>query len=292
MKIQLTLASEESKPAEQIESQQVKPVTETRRVKLHFVKPVVKEIFAKSVLQCGRPPLTGYSLNCYQGCAFQCHYCYAKRYKDYFTERHLKTNEIEWGDFLIAKVNAPTILGHELQESEPGKEIFISSATDCYQWSEAKYELTRKCLQVLLRHKSKHPIRILTKSPLVTRDIDLLKQFPDLQVGMSIATNDEQVKRKFEGRSPSIKSRIWALEKLKQSGIKTFAGIAPILPLNARELAGMLEGKVEWAFLDGMNYPWLVQPLFKQFDYPSYQEYLKNVRRELLFEFRKKGIEC
>ena len=108
--------------------------------------------------------------------------------------------------------------------------IFFSSVTDPYVGMEAKYKLTRKCLEVLLEFGYEGPVSILTKSPLVTRDIDLFTKFKNIEVGMTITGLDDKVSRFLEVKAPSVTSRIKALEELSKAGVNTYAFVGPIVP--------------------------------------------------------------
>jgi len=97
------------------------------------------------------------------------------------------------------------------------------------------------------------PITVQTKSPLVLRDLDLLRRGAEIEVGQPIATADESIRKLFEPGAPSIVRRIEALETLHLAGIRTYAMIAPMLP-GADELADQLSGKVDYVLIDRMNY--------------------------------------
>jgi len=165
-----------------------------------------------------------YTVNPYVGCMHGCVYCYAR-----FMARHTTHGE-EWGRFCDAKVNAPDVCRQQASRIRKGR-ISLSSVTDPYQPLEAKYELTRRILEELARHD--FFISVLTKSPLVLRDASLFRHIGNdrCEVGFSINTLDENVRRHFEPGAPSIRSRIDALETLRGSGIRTWIFIAPVLPL-------------------------------------------------------------
>ena len=158
---------------------------------------------------------TGYTANLYKGCTHGCVYCYAPS---------LTHDERRWGTYVDAKVNAPEVLERELR-GLPVEEVFLSSASDPYQPIEAKYRITRRCLQVLLR--SRFPVSILTRSPLVLRDLDLLPRFDRVRVGMSITTVPV---RRFEPGVPPLKRRIETLSRLADAGIRTWVSLAPVIP--------------------------------------------------------------
>ena len=149
------------------------------------------------------------------------------------------------------KTNAPEILQKQLKRASMGR-VMISSVTDAYQPIESKYKLTRQCLEILLQ--SQFPIDILTKSPLVLRDIDLIKKFKDIEVGITITTNDEKMQKIFEPNAPSIIARIRTLKTLHDNRIKTYAFIGPVLPMNPEALSEKINPHVDSIIIDKMNY--------------------------------------
>ncbi len=150
------------------------------------------------------------------------------------------------------KINAPEILQRQLKRARMGR-VMISSVTDAYQPIESKYKLTRQCLEALLQ--CQFPVDILTKSPLVLRDTDLIKKFKDIEVGITITTNDEKMQKIFEPNAPSIIARIRTLKTLHDSRIKTYAFIGPVLPMNPEALSEKINPHVDSIIIDRMNYP-------------------------------------
>ena len=149
----------------------------------------------------------------------------------------------DWGGYVYPKINAPELLKKEVEKKLPhkgkGKEIFLSSVTDPYQGLEAKYQLTRKCLEVLADWGFEGTLSILTKSNLVTRDIDVLKRFQQAVVGLTVTSADDGISRYFEKYAPPVSERFEALKKLNLAGIKTYAFIGPLLPHFVADEAGM-----------------------------------------------------
>jgi len=156
-----------------------------------------------------------YTANLYRGCVHGCVYCYAPS---------LIHDERQWGSYVDVRVNAPEILDRELRRVEK-KVVFLSSASDPYQLAEAKYRVTRRVLEVLLKHE--FPVLVLTRSPLVLRDLDLLKKFPWVRVGFSISTVSD---RFYEPLVPTLEARLGALKKLGEAGITTWVSMAPVIP--------------------------------------------------------------
>jgi len=206
---------------------------------------IIREIKAKSILTKSGIPDVDYCINPYVGCSHGCRYCYAT-----FMKRYSGHTE-EWGSFVDVKINAPEILQKQLKRAKRGR-VLISSVTDAYQPIESKYKLTRQCLEILLQ--SQFPVDILTKSPLVLRDTDLIKKFKDIEVGITITTNDEKMQKIFEPNAPSIMARIRTLKALHDKGINTYAFIGPVLPMNPEALSEKIRPYVDSIIIDRMNY--------------------------------------
>jgi DNA repair photolyase len=180
---------------------------------------MIKEILVKTVLSPSKLPGLDYALNPYRGCEHACVYCYAPSV--------IHWDKGKWGDLVEAKVNLPRILSKELRVKKKGV-VGLGTVTDPYQPVEKKYELTRRCLELLLMHD--FPVCIQTKSSLVLRDIDLLKQFSNLEVGITLTSHDDSVREKLEPGASSVKERLRALEELSKNGIKTWVFMGPVMP--------------------------------------------------------------
>jgi DNA repair photolyase len=175
------------------------------------IKTEAKEIFTKTKL-----PGSDWVINQYVGCGHNCSYCYARfigRWKGYG----------EWGSWIEAKINAPKLVKGRYVLGR----VFMSSISDAYQPIEKELKLTR---QVLQNMDKRIKLSILTKSDLVLRDVDLLKQFKEVEVGFTLNTFEGRQKELFEPNSPSYKERIKALRGLKKNGIRTYAFVSPIIP--------------------------------------------------------------
>ena len=243
----------------------------------------VREIFAKTVLT--RTAISGfdYCLNPYVGCGHGCRYCYAS-----FMKRFTGHKE-PWGEFIDVKVNAPSLLKNQLKRAKPGI-VAISTVTDPYQPIEKTYKITRGCLEALL--DKQFPVNLLTRSPLCLRDFDLFKRFKKIEVGLTVTTHDEAMKKLFEPCSPSIPSRIRALETLRQERVRTYAFIGPLLPLKPAPLVKMLEGLVDEVLIDRVNYPNKVKGLYRKNGLDAYltDDYFNVIGMDLKERFEKKGI--
>jgi len=242
---------------------------------------VLKEIHARSILV--KSQVFDYVVNPYIGCQHSCVYCYAR-----FMRRFTRHKE-PWGEFVDAKINAPALLRHEIDRKPPGR-VWVSGVCDPYQPLESKYELTRKCLEILVEYG--RPITVQTKSPLVLRDLDLLRRGDKIEVCLSVSTADERIRNLFEPGAPSIERRIEALEELHLAGIRTYAMIAPMLP-GADELADQLSGKVDYVLVDRMNYhygDWVYRKYHVE-DAMGY-DFFYSKGNELASAFAERGIEC
>jgi DNA repair photolyase len=207
---------------------------------------VIKEKRARSILSKSGIPGIDYCLNPYTGCSHGCKYCYATFMKRF--TGHLET----WGSFVDAKINAPQVLQRQLKNAARGN-VMISSVTDPYQPTESQFKITRRCLEVLLAYQ--FPVRILTKASLVLRDLDLIRKFDEMEVGITITTDDDKIRQIFEPNAPSIETRVQALKELSENGIKTYAFIGPLLPLNPEALAEKIRPYIQSVLIDRMNYP-------------------------------------
>ncbi|MEM5766162.1 MAG: radical SAM protein [Candidatus Aenigmatarchaeota archaeon] len=240
---------------------------------------IIREIKCKSLLN--KSQLADYCINCYVGCGHGCKYCYA----DYITKRFSQHIE-PWGEFVDVKVNAPEILKREIIKKNRGR-VFISSLTDPYQPLEEKYKLTRRCLEILLKHQ--FPIIIQTKSSLVVRDLDLLKKFKNCEVGFTITTLDEDVMKIFEPNSSSVQDKLKAIEILKKEKINVYVFFGPVLPnLSDKNLEEyfekMVEMKVDGVWIDKLNLKPGVWISLKKVLEEKYPELLKKWRDILFFD--------
>jgi len=211
----------------------------------------IEEIGVRSVLtpQDVESGLARYdfSLNPYQGCGMGCSYCYVIRYP--FVEEH----SAPWGEWARPKMNAPFLLG-KARAKVWGKRIFMSSATDPYQYIEKKYRLTRSCLKVLLECNLKH-LTVHTRSHLVLDDLDLLAQFGDrLEVGFSIPTDDDAVRKHLEPKAPTIDLRLATMRRLREARIAVRAAVAPVLRCNPVRFARLLADASDSVWIDTMRY--------------------------------------
>jgi DNA repair photolyase len=241
----------------------------------------VKEILSKAILS--KSKVYDYVLNPYVGCQHACSYCYAR-----FMKRFSGHQE-PWGQFVDVKINAADLLRVEINKKKRAK-VWISGVCDPYQPLERKYELTRKCLEILAQHD--WPVVIQTRSQLVLRDLDIFKAARFFEVGLSITTADDHMRKLFEPNATPIVERLRALDELHRAGIKTYAMIAPLLP-GAEDLPGCLEGKVDYILVDRMNYNYAIW-VYKKYGLEDKlsDEYFDRAGHELASACKELGIEC
>jgi len=236
---------------------------------------IISEVECKSVLN--KSALADYCINPYVGCQHACRYCYAESYTRRFT------NHIEpWGNFVDIKINAPSILSRELKKKPKGT-VYFSSLTDPYQPLEGKYKLTRRLLEILLQHQ--FPISIQTKSTLVLRDLDLIRRFHEREIGFTITTLNDDVRKAFEPASSSVEEKLQALKQLKDNNVKTFVFFGPILPyLSDHNLENYLHQianvGINYIYVDKLNLKpglWANLERFVQKDFPELHKEWKNI---------------
>ena len=242
---------------------------------------IIREIQSKSILSASK--IYPYVLNPYVGCQHACTYCYA-RYMKKFTG-----HKEAWGTFVDVKINAAELLSKEICKKRKAT-VWVSGVCDPYQPLERKYALTRQCLQILASEQ--WPMVLQTRSPLILRDVDILKEAKNVEVGFSITTADDGIRKLFEPGAPPIPERLNALAELHGLGIRTYAMIAPILP-GSEMLVNRLEGAVDYILVDRMNYH------YADFIYRKYglqekltDEYFLRVSRQISSDCCRLGIEC
>jgi DNA repair photolyase len=210
---------------------------------------------ARSILN--RPEATGmefWSINPYIGCALGCTYCYARYAHGYALDRAAQANpehrEVAadvaslppWLAFerrILVKENAHTVLQKTLRTGSDrhlaliaGETITIGTATDPYQPAERRFRITRRILEVLAEHPGLD-CRIITKSPLVTRDVDVLgriNRHSRIHIHVSLITTDRELARRIEPRAPTPDARLRAIRRLREAGIDVGVNVMPILP--------------------------------------------------------------
>ena len=199
---------------------------------------VFEETATRSVITKSFMPDMGdrYTVNCYRGCIHACTYCFARRYHEFLGYGAGTDFETK----IVAKTNAPEVLRADLRKTkEKIPFLEFSFATDPYLPLEANYELTRRSLMVCRDFRM--PVGIVTKSPLVTRDIDVLKDLK-CTVFFSIPFPTTEKSKPFELYTPIPEVRFRAMKTLSDAGIKVGIGIAPvILGYNDSDIPVLLE---------------------------------------------------
>ncbi len=188
------------------------------------------------------------------------------------------------------KTNAPEVLQRQIKKAARGH-VLISSVTDPYQPIEEKYKLTRRCLEVLLPYQPS--VDILTKSPLVLRDLDLLKRFKEVEVGMTITTDDDEIRKTFEPHASPITARIQALKTLFEAGLETYAFIGPLLPMDPEALSEQLNPYVHSVLIDRMNYASKTRKIYTSRKLNQWLDYdfVDEIIQRLEIGFRGKGVD-
>jgi DNA repair photolyase len=236
-------------------------------------KPLLRTQFlrdsSKSILSENDSPDVGFrfSINAYRGCEHGCAYCYARPTHEYLGF----SAGLDFESKIMIKESAPELLETKLTSRAYKPEaIFMSGVTDCYQPIERKMQLTRRCLEVLL--KFKNPAGIITKNALVTRDIDLLQQFAQWNgcvVFVSITSLDTKLAGDLEPRTSRPQARLEAIRSLSQAGIPVGVMTAPMIPgLNDHEMPKILEAAAEagarFAGFTPVRLPLSVLPVFSE----------------------------
>ncbi len=211
------------------------PVLDERERGTRFLSLPVRRVL--------NPPATTrmpfWSLNPYVGCEFGCSYCYARRTHQWTMERAEGRKDGKAESFasfeheILVKSGAPDILLRTLDPARlAGSTLLIGTATDPYQPAERRFLLTRRLLEALLKHRGLH-LGLITKSPLVTRDLDLftrLAERHELSIHISLASMDAALLRRLEARTPAPHARMRALQRLTGAGLRAGLLIAPIIP--------------------------------------------------------------
>ncbi len=222
------------------------------------------EIYVKNALFRSRLQNTDYALNPYRGCEHRCVYCYAP----YVLHMPIE----EWNTRVYVKRNLPTVLDRELRKKKGSVEI--GTVTDAYQPAERKFQITRMSLEVLKRHRVS--VSILTKSSLVLRDLDILRNM-NAEVGLTITTLDDALRKRIEPYASSVNARLKTLEELSEE-LRTYAFVGPIFPKyllpELEELMKELKRiKVSYVIFDrfrwkkGMHVPDFLEPNFERWNH-------------------------
>lgn len=199
-----------------------------------------------------------WTINPYRGCEFGCRYCYA-RYTHEFMEMR---DGMEFEQKIYVKQHAADLLRHELRRVKPDESIALGTATDPYQPAERRYEVTRGILEEFARHRG-FELGIVTKSNLIVRDLDLLKEIARanrLSVHMTVTTLDVTLARILEPRAPRPDLRLDAVRALAQAGLRVGISCSPVVP-GITDSPADLETLIRAAADSGADYVF-ANPLF------------------------------
>ncbi|HEV3322285.1 MAG TPA: radical SAM protein [Solirubrobacteraceae bacterium] len=211
------------------------------------------EVYARSALNrvpgASRMPFR-WTVNPYRGCSHACVYCFARPTHTYLGFNAGRDFERE----IVVKVNAPEVLRAELaRASWKGEPVALGTNTDPYQWVEGRYRLMVGIWEALrdARDGAGNPCSVLTKSPLLLRDLPLLVQIAQrttISANLSIPTLDERAWRATEPHTPNPRARLEAVAELNRAGIPTGVLIAPLMPgINdaPHQLEPLLQGAID-----------------------------------------------
>lgn len=235
-------------------------------------RPVVRtrfyRDFTKTIISRNDSPDVGFefSINAYRGCEHGCVYCYARPTHEYLGF----SAGLDFESRIMVKTDAPELLSTELSSSRWKPHVIVmSGVTDPYQPVERRLQITRRCLEVLVRFRN--PVAIITKNRLVTRDIDLLAELASRDgaaVNISVTSLDPDLHRVLEPRTSPPSVRLEAISQLHAAGIPVGVMVAPVIPgLTDHEvpaiLAACADAGAQFAGYIVVRLPWAVAPLFE-----------------------------
>jgi DNA repair photolyase len=252
-------------------------------------KTYVTEERARKIISRNESPDIGFdrSINPYRGCEHGCIYCYARRTHAY---QGLSPG-LDFESRLFVKPDAPELLARELSDpSYRPRTIAMGTNTDPYQPIEKKWQVTRRILEVL--RDAGHPVGIVTKSALVTRDIDILSEMAKknlAKVAVSITTLDHKLARAMEPRAATPQRRLATLRALSNAGIPTAVMVAPIIPaINDAEIERILDAAAAAGALGAgyvtLKMPFEIKDLFREWlreHFPDKEKHVISLVRDL-----------
>ena len=255
----------------------------------HGVQTLYFHDASRSIISSNTSPDVPFdrSVNPYRGCEHGCIYCYARPTHEYLG----LSAGLDFETRIFVKPRAPELLRAELsRRSWKPRLLAMSGVTDPYQPIERRLELTRRCLEVLAEFRN--PVGVITKSALVTRDLDVLAELAThrcVTVTLSVTTLDEGVRRAMEPRAPTSKRRFEALAQLQDRGIPAGVSIAPVVPgLTDHEIAPILnqaaQAGAQYAHFIMLRLPYGVRDLFEAWldeHFPDRKQKVLNRIRDL-----------
>jgi DNA repair photolyase len=221
----------------------------------------------ESLLTSNDSPDVGFDvgLNCYRGCEHGCAYCFARPFHEYLGW----SSGLDFETKILVKARAPFLLRRELSKAgwKP-QTVGMSGVTDCYQPAERHFKLTRQCLEVFADFRN--PVAIITKSFLVTRDIDLLSELARwgcIAVTVSVTTLDSELAGNLEPRAARPEHRLRAIRMLSEAGVPVNVLVAPVIPgLTDHEIPSILDAASKagatTAGMTLLRLPWAVKDIF------------------------------
>jgi DNA repair photolyase len=252
-------------------------------------KTFVQEERARKVITRNDSPDVGFdrSINPYRGCEHGCIYCFARPTHAY----HGLSSGLDFETRLFVKPDAPELLARELAaDGYQPKIIAMGTNTDPYQPIERKWRVTRRILEVL--RDANHPVGIVTKSGLVTRDIDILSEMATknlVKVALSITTLDHRLARAMEPRAATPGRRLQTIRSLANAGIPTAVMVAPIIPaINDSEIERILDAAADAGALEAgyvmLRLPFEIKDLFREWlreHFPNKYNHVISLVRDL-----------
>lgn len=230
-----------------------------------------------------------YYVNPYVGCVIGCAFCWVAERAD--QSRALEgLPRQEWGRWVDVKRNAPEVLRREVRMHPPGIVRLSPVITDPYQPIERKHRITRQCLEVLVEARFS-PV-VLTREPRVTEDLGLLAQAPSAAVGLSIPTDDDTVRQRFEPGASPIEERLEALARCHAAGLRTFAVVQPVLPMDPERLVARVAPFVRSVRIDRMHDPARYAELYARAGRPdaATDAFAEGVEAALREGFSRRGV--
>ncbi|HAA86566.1 MAG TPA: radical SAM protein [Kosmotogaceae bacterium] len=216
---------------------------------------MVKSIRVKTAVSRTKIPVADFTVNPYIGCSIGCKYCFARFIGPF------KSHGSEWGKDIFVKENIAECLRKGIDRFPRGV-FFVSTVCDAYQHVEKQTMLTRRILEILVSRG--FPIFMMTKSSLITRDIDLLQQAKELRVMISITTDRDDVIKALEPGGTGFAERLNTLKTLRDAGIDAGVFVGPVLPMNQQFVAEKIAELTNHVTLDPLNYPWQVKGIFRE----------------------------
>jgi DNA repair photolyase len=242
----------------------------------------VVEQTAKSMINAVSGMPFKWSINPYRGCYHGCRFCYARR-----THTYLESDGTgEWGSKIYVKINAPAVVRAEVSKrSWKHEAVSIGTATDPYQPLEGTYRITRGILEALRDYDT--PARIITRSPLIVRDIDVLQSLArvaGVNVSVSIATMDPGLAREIEPTVAPPQQRMRTVALLARAGIDVSVALAPVLP-GITDASSQLEAVLRAAYEAGASHVWHNTLNLHDVTRTEFFNYLREQRPELIARY-------